>query len=231
MLFLLSHRFIDVISNTRQWCTVSAVNRTGSLSTYFSTSRYKVLDRVDYNDKNKNIYEFAGFVSARHMIPQNPSSILNNQPVNLPSNEPSSMSQVNSNIPQPIYQPRMAPMTSTINSAVSVSPSMNSMHQQPLPGVGPHTQAMMPGHQQPQMPNMGPPQHSLPVGQPMIPSQHQQPMLGQMSSMPYGGPVHMGQYGAHQIPSQQVNPQPSAPNQVEQPKVEQPQVAELISFD
>jgi len=47
LLFLLSHRFIDVISNTRQWCTVSAINRTGSLSTYFSTSRYKVLDRVD----------------------------------------------------------------------------------------------------------------------------------------------------------------------------------------
>ncbi|XP_001943446.1 hepatocyte growth factor-regulated tyrosine kinase substrate [Acyrthosiphon pisum] len=178
----------------------------------------------------QHISQPQGFVT-RHMIPQNPSSITNNQPVNLPSNEPNNMSQVNSNIPQPIYQQRMAPMTSTINSGVSVSPSMNSMHQQSLPGVGSHTQSMMPGHQQPQMQNMGPPQHTLPVGQPMIPSQHQQPMMGQMSAMPYGGPVHMGQYGAHQIPSQQVNPQPSAPNQVEQPKVEQPQVAELISFD
>lgn len=173
------------------------------------------------------MYTFAGF-GTRHIIPQNPSSVTNNQPVNLPSNEPNNMSQVNSNIPQPIYQPRMAPMTSTINSGVSVSSSMNSMHQQTIPGVGSHTQSMLPGHQQPQM---GPPQHTLPVGQPMIPSQHQQPMMGQMSAMPYVGPVHMGQYGAHQIPSQQVNPQPSAPNQVEQPKVEQPQVAELISFD
>jgi hypothetical protein len=86
---------------------------------------------------------------------------------------------------------------------------------------------MMAGNQQPPMPNMLP-QHSLPVGQPLISSQHQQPMLSQMS---YGAPVHMGQYGAQQIPSQQVNPQPSAPNQVEQSKVEQPQVAELISFD
>jgi len=176
------------------------------------------------------MYEFAGYVT-RHAIPQNPSSITNNQPLNLPSNEPNNMSQVNSNIPQPIYQPRMVHMPSTINSGIPVNPSMNSIHQQQLPGVGSHTQPMMPGHQQPQMHNMGPPQHPLPVGQPMIPSQHQQPMMGQISAMPYSGPVHMGQYGAHQIPSQQVNPQPSAPNQVEQPKVEQPQVAELISFD
>lgn len=185
----------------------------------------------------KYLYESGGYV-ARHMIPQNPSSISNSQPANLPANEPNNnMSQVNPNVPQPIYQPRMAPMTSSMNTGVPVSPPMNSMHQQPLPGVGPHAQPMMAGHrqqQQPQMPNMGPPQHPLPVGQPMMSSQHQQPpMMGQMAAMPYGGPVHMGQqYVAHQItPSQQVNPQPSAPNQLEQPRVEQPQVAELISFD
>lgn len=170
----------------------------------------------------------AGFVG-RHMIP-NPNPISVSQPVNLPSNESNNLTQVNQNIPQPVYQPRMAHIAGTINPGVPISSSMNSMHQQPLPGVGPHSQSMMPGHQQPQMPNMVP-QHPLPVGQSMMPGQHQQPMMGQMPAMPYSTPVHMGQYGAQSIPSQQVNPQPSAPNQVEQSKVEQPQVAELISFD
>lgn len=170
------------------------------------------------------------------MIPPNPSTIPISQPMNIPSNEPNSLTQVNPNIPQSIYQPRMGPMTAmtgTIHSGVPISSPMSSMHQQQHqhhPGVGSHSQPMMPGHQQPPMPNMVP-QHPLPTGQPMISGQHQQPM---MSQMPYGAPapsVHMGQYGAQQIPSQQVNPQPSAPNQVEQSKVEQPQVAELISFD
>lgn len=162
------------------------------------------------------------------MIP-NPNPISISQPVSLPSSEPNNLTQVNSNIPQPIYQHRMAPIGGTMNPGVSINQTMNSM-QQPLPGVGPHTQPMMPGHQQPQIPNMGS-QRPLPVGQPMIPSQHQQPIMGQMPAMTYGAPVHMGQYGAQPIPSHQVNPQPSAPNQVEQPRVDQPQVAELISFD
>jgi len=157
------------------------------------------------------------------VIPANPNPIPNSQPVSLPSNEPSGLAQVNPNIPQSIYQPRMAPMTSAINSGVPISSVMSSMQQPQLPGVsGPHTQLMMVGHPHPQMPNMGP-QHPLPAGQPMMPNQHQQPMPGQVH---FGAPVHMGQYLPHSIPSQQVNPQPSAPNQVEQP-----QVAELISFD
>ncbi|XP_025414072.1 hepatocyte growth factor-regulated tyrosine kinase substrate [Sipha flava] len=162
-----------------------------------------------------------------HIIPPNPSTLPISQSVNIPSNEPNGLVQVNPNISQSIYQPQMGPMPGTINSGVPISSPLSSIHQQHHPGVGPHSQSMMAGNQQPPMPNMLP-QHSLPVGQPLISSQHQQPMLSQMS---YGAPVHMGQYGAQQIPSQQVNPQPSAPNQVEQSKVEQPQVAELISFD
>lgn len=167
------------------------------------------------------------------MIPPNQNSIPISQPGNLPSNESNHLAQANPNISQSIYQPRMAPMTGAINSGgIPISTSMvSSVHQQPLPGVigGPHVQPAMPSHQQPQLPpNMGQ-QHVLPVGQPMMPGQHQPPM---MSPMPYHvAPVHMGQYGTQQIPSQQVNPQPSAPNQVEQVKVEQLQVAELISFD
>lgn len=163
------------------------------------------------------------------MIP-NPNPISINQPVTLPSNEPNNLAQVNQNIPQPIYQSQMAPLTSTINSGIPINSSMNSMQQQSLPGVSPHTQSIIPGHQQAQIPNMRP-QHSLPVGQSMMPGQQQQPIMGQMPSMPYSIPVSMGQYGAQTLPSQQINPQPSAPNQVEQSKVEQPQVAELISFD
>lgn len=164
------------------------------------------------------------------MISSNPSTIPISQPMSLPSNEPSNLAQVNPNIPQSIYQHRMAPITGGMDPNVSINHSVNSIHQQPLPGVGPHSRPMMPGHQQSQMSNMGS-QHPLPPGQPMIPSQHQQPMIGQMPGISYGAPVHMGQYGTQPIPSQQINPQPSAPNQVEQPKVEQPQVAELISFD
>lgn len=141
--------------------------------------------------------------------------------MNLPTNEPNTLAQVNSNIPQSIYQPQMAPMAGTINSGIPISSTMHSPH----PVVGPpHPQSMMP-HQPPPLSNMGPQQ--LPVGQPMIPGQHQQPMMGgQLPTMSYGAPMHMGQYGTQPIPSQQVNPQPSAPNQLEQP-----QVAELISFD
>lgn len=166
------------------------------------------------------------------MIPPNSSANPISQPANLPpSNDSNNLGQVNQTIPQSIYQTRMAPM-GAINSGVPISPPMNSIHQQPHPAVGSHTQPMMPGHQQPQMPSMGQ-QHSLPVGQPMISSQHQQPMMGQMpGAMSYGAPLqHLGQYGAQPIPSHQINPQPSAPNQVEPTKVEQPQVAELISFD
>lgn len=159
------------------------------------------------------------------MIPQNPSAVPISRPVNLPSNEPHNLSQANQNIPQPIYQPQMVSMSNTINSVAPISSTINSM--QPHPGVGSHGPSIISGHQQPPMSNMGP-QHPLPVGQPMMSSQHQQSMMGQM---PYGAPVHMGQYGPQQIPSHQINPQPSAPNQLEQPKIEQPQVAELISFD
>jgi len=182
------------------------------------------------------------------MMPSNQNPIPINQSGNLPSNESNHLSQANLNIPQSIYQSQMPPMTGPINSGIPISTSMNSMHHQhSLSGiVGSHTQPMMPpGHQQTQLPtNMGQ-QHPVPVRQPMIPGQHQQPMIGgsndggsggsgggPMAAMPYhSAPVHMGQYGAQQIPSQQVNPQPSAPNQMEQPKGEQPQVAELISFD
>lgn len=173
---------------------------------------------------------FLGFVG-RHMIPPNSSANPISQPANLPlSNESNNLGQGNQTIPQSIYQTRMAPM-GAINSGVPISPPMNSIHQQPHPAVGSHTPSMMAGHQQPQMPSMVQ-QNSLPVGQPMIPSQHQQPMMGQMpATMPYCAPLHLGQYGAQLIPSHQINPQPSAPNQVEPTKVEQPQVAELISFD
>lgn len=159
------------------------------------------------------------------MMPPNPSAVPISQPVNLPSNEPNNLSQANPNIPQSIYQTQLASMPGTINSGVPISSTINSM--QPLPGVGPHGPSLISGHQQPPMPNMGP-QHPLPVGQPMMSGQHQQSMMGQI---PFGAPVHMGPYGPQQIPSHQINPQPSAPNQLEQPKVEQPQVAELISFD
>lgn len=167
---------------------------------------------------------FTGYAE-RHIIQPNPSAILNSQPVNLPTNNPNNLGQVNPNIPQSMYQPQMGSMTGTMTSGIPIT-TMNSVHPH-HPGVGPHTQSMMVGHQQPPMQNIGP----LPVGQPIIPNQHQQPMMGQMSAMPYGGPVLMGQYGAQPLPSQQINPQPSAPNQVEQHKIEQPQVAELISFD
>lgn len=175
------------------------------------------------------VFKLTGFVG-RHMIPQNPSAIPISQSMNLPSNEPNNLAQANPNIPHSIYQPQMPPMTGSINSGAPISSSMSTMHQQSHSGVPPHTQPMMSGHQQPPMPTMGL-QHHLAPGQPMMPGQHQQPVMGQMSAMTYGGPVHMGQYNAQPIPSHQVNPQPSAPNQVEQPKVEQPQVAELISFD
>lgn len=176
------------------------------------------------------MFKLAGFVG-RHMIPQNSSAIPISQSMSLPSNEPDNLAQANPNIPHSIYQPQMTPMTVSINSGAPVSSSMSSMHQQSHPGVPPHTQPMMSGHQQPPMSNMGL-QHHLPAGQPMMPVQHQQPVIGHLPTMAYGGPVHMGQYSAQPIPSHQVNPQPSAPNQIEQqPKVEQPQVAELISFD
>jgi len=170
------------------------------------------------------VNELAGFVG-RHMIPPNQNQIPISRPGNLPSNEPSHLAQANPNVSQCIYQPRMSPMTA---AGIPISTSMNSVHQQPLAGVvGPHTaQPMMAGHQQPQLPNMG--QRPLPVGQSMMSGQQQ----SMMPAVPYhSAPVHMGQYDAQQIPSQQVNPQPSAPNQVEQPKVEHPRVAELISFD
>lgn len=166
--------------------------------------------------------EFLGFVG-RHIMPQNPSAVPISQPVSLPSNEPNNL--VNPNIPQSIYQPQLASVSGTINSGVPISSTINSM--QPISGVGPHGPTLLSGHQQPPMSNLGP-QHPLPVGQPMISGQHQQSLMGQI---PFGAPIHMGQYGPQQIPSHQINPQPSAPNQLEQPKVEQPQVAELISFD
>lgn len=169
--------------------------------------------------------KLAGFVG-RHIIPLN--SVSNSQTVNLTSNESSGLAQVNPNMPQPVYQPRMGPMPGSINSGVPISSTMSSMHQQ-HPGVGgSRTQSTIPSHPQPQISNLGGPQHPLPTRQPMMSNQHQQPMMGQL---PYGASVHMGQYGPQSVPSQQVNPQPSAPNHVEQPKVEQPQVAELISFD
>lgn len=143
--------------------------------------------------------------------------------MNLPTNEPINLAQVNSNIPQSIYQPQTSPMVGTINSGVPINSSMNSMHPAHSVVSHSHPQSMIP-HHQPPMSNMGPQQ--LPVGQPMITGQHQQPMMGQLPPMYNGTPMHMGQYGNQPIPSQQVNPQPSAPNQLEQP-----QVAELISFD
>lgn len=166
----------------------------------------------------------------RHTLPPNPSTIPINQSVSLPSNETNNLTQVNPNLPQSIYQPRMPPMTGgTINSPLPISSSVNTMHQQ----IPAQTQpVIITGPQQPPIPNMSL-QHSLPTGQQMIINQHQhqQPIMGQMPTMSYGAPLHMGQYGAQQMPSHQINPQPSAPNQVEQSKVEQPQVAELISFD
>ncbi|VVC43417.1 Hypothetical protein CINCED_3A019870 [Cinara cedri] len=179
-----------------------------------------------------------GFVG-RQVLPPNQSGM--NQPVNLPTNEPNNLAQINSNIPQAIYQSQMAPIAGTINSGVPINSSMNSIHPPHVVGL-PHSQSMIPHHQPPPISNMG--SQQLPVGQPMIPGQHQppmipsqhqqpmipgqhqQPMMGQLPPMPYGAPVHMGQYGSVPIPSQQVNPQPSAPDQPEQP-----QVAELISFD
>ncbi|XP_050432184.1 hepatocyte growth factor-regulated tyrosine kinase substrate [Adelges cooleyi] len=169
----------------------------------------------------------------RHMISQNPNAVPITQPVSLPSNEPHNMIHTNPNIPQPIYRPQMPPLSSnSINPGVPISQPISSLHQQPHSSVGSHTQPMMPGHHQAPMPHMVGPQRTMSVGQPMIPSQHQQPMIGQMPpNIPYGVPVHMGPYGSQPIPSQQVNPQPSAPNQHEQSRVEQPAVAELISFD
>lgn len=154
--------------------------------------------------------------------------------MNLPLNEPNNLSQVNSNIPQSIYQPlSMPPVTGTINSGVPINPPINTMHQQQIPTVGTYSQPIV-HHQQPSISNIAL-QHSLPTGQQMIVNQHQhqhqQPIMGQMPTVAYGAPMHVGQYGTQQMPSHQVNPQPSAPNQVEQHKIEQPQVAELISFD
>jgi growth factor-regulated tyrosine kinase substrate len=163
----------------------------------------------------------------RHMVSSSSNSIPSSQPANLPSNESNNLAQVNSNIPQSIYQSRMSSMSGAINSGIPINSTINSIQH---PSIGPHSQSVMASHQQPQMSNMGP-QHPLPGRQSMISNQHPQPIMSQMPTMPYGVPVHMGQYGAQPIPSQQINPQPSAPNQVEQPKIEQPQVAELISFD
>lgn len=173
----------------------------------------------------------ADFVG-RHALHPHPNTIPISQSVNLSSNEPNNLAQANSNIPQSIYQPLMPPVTGTINSGVPISPPINTMHQQQIPAVGSHSQPIIPGHQQPSISNIAL-QHSLPTGQQMIVNQHQhqQSMMGQIPTMAYGTSTHMGQYGTQQMPSHQVNPQPSAPNQVEQPKVEQPQVAELISFD
>ncbi|XP_050540079.1 hepatocyte growth factor-regulated tyrosine kinase substrate [Daktulosphaira vitifoliae] len=162
--------------------------------------------------------------NGRHMIPPNPSVAPISQPVSLPSNEPNNLGQTNPNISQPIYQQQMSSMTNVINSGIPISQPISSVQQQQLSGVG-STQPMIPGHHQAPMPHLGQ-QRPMTVGQPMIPSQHQQPMIGQIPPMSYGTPLHMGPYGPQHIPSQQINPQPSAPNQLEQPAV-----AELISFD